>query len=175
MKTFLQIILILLAIAGALYLGRMMHQVVGYMKSMSGHTVKMSRTIDALASDIDSMTQQIKGMHDGIGRVEKHIALMSKDTQSMALQLSVNPGEAAGISGVSSLEHHISKLNADITGIQRAMSADLSSMRQGVDSMSYDVRYMRDSLLQMSADIRRGSEAVSSPQQYFRNMFDYGR
>lgn len=156
-------------------MGRMIEQGVGHLKSVSEHTIKMSQTMDGMAADIENMSTQFEGMHDGITDINEHIAMMSKDTKSMTLQLSGMPGEAVGSSALTGLERHITKLNADMSSIQRAMSADLRSMRQGVDSMSYDVRYMRDSLTQMSADIHQGSESFSSPQNYFRNMFDYGR
>jgi uncharacterized phage infection (PIP) family protein YhgE len=175
LKIFLQIILIAVIVTGGLYLGKMMQEAVGYMKAMNAHTIKMSKTIDSMATDIDSMSQQFKGMHDGISDINRHIALMSSDTQNMASQLAGMNAGSGEISGLAGLEHHIAKLNADMSSIQRSMSADLKGMRQGVDSMSYDVRYMRDSLVQMSADIHRGSEAFSSPPDYFRNMFNYGR
>lgn len=176
MKIFLQLVLIVVLVVGGVLLGQMMQEAVGYMRTMNGHTIKMSKTIDSMAEDIKSMSRQIDGMHAGISKVEEHIASMSADTKSMSLQFSGAQGADIHIPGLTGLEHHIAKLNTDITGIQRAMSADLKTMRQGVDSMAYDVRYMRDSLVQMSTDIRRSSEAFSSPQDYFfRNMFDYGR
>lgn len=153
----------------------MMQQAVGYMKAMNDHTINMSHRINGMATDIKSMTQQFNGMHDGISKINKHISMMSQDTKTMSLQFSGLPGEANGIAGLSGLEQQIAKLNADMNGVQGAMSADLRSMRQGVESMSYDVRYMRDSLVKMSSDIRQGSESFSSPQNYFRNMFDYNR
>jgi len=169
LKIFLQIILIVILIAGGLYIARMMQEIVGYMSTMSDHTVRISQTINSMSADIKSMEQQIKGMHGGITDIDKHISMMSADTKSMSVQTYGMHSETAEI------DKHISKMNSDMSRIQSAMSADLSSMRQGVDSMSYDVRYMRDSLLQMSTDISRGSEAFSSPQGYFQNMFDYGR
>ena len=175
MKLITQTLLIVVCIAGGLYIALMMREITGYMSAMSSHTVSMSQTMDSMSADIKSMTQQINGMHGGISKIDKHISMMSKDTKSMALQFSGMEGETNGIPGLTGLEHHIAKLNADMSSIQSVMSADLRSMRQGVDSMSYDVRYMRDSLMQMSTDIHRGSEAFSSPQGYFQNMFDYGR
>jgi len=95
--------------------------------------------------------------------------MVSEDTNSMSIQIHGMHTETAKI------DKNISRMNADMSSIQNTMSADLNSMRLGVDSMAYDVRYMRESLLHMSSDIRRGSEAFSSPQGYFQNMFNYGQ
>ena len=93
-----------------------------------------------MSADIKSMGLQIKGMHGGITDIDKHITSMSADTKSMSVQTYGMHNETAEI------DKHISKMNADMSRIQSAMSANLNSMRQGVDSMSHDVRYMRDSM-----------------------------
>jgi TolA-binding protein len=161
LKTLLQVISTLTLVAGMLYLGHLGQQAVAHMQSMDAHTMKTAQTIEGMA-------RQIQGMHEGIQAIDEHIATMSGHTKSMSVQLYGMRSETAN------MEDHIERLNIDMGGIQNSVSADLESMRKGVDSMAYDVRYMRENLVQMSGDIRRGSEAVSSPQQYFRNMFDYG-
>jgi prophage DNA circulation protein len=122
-----------------------------------------------MSKKLASMVQKIEAMHDGIQTIDQSMATMSSHTKSMSVQIHGMRNETVNI------EKNIGQLNAHISGIQDSMSDDLNSMRQGVDSMAYDVRYMRENLVQMSTDIRRGSDAVSSPQQYFRNMFEYGR
>ena len=161
--------MIVILLVGGLYLGRMMQQMVGYMSAMNEHTVSMAQTLDSMSVDIKTMAQQTEGIHAGISAIDQHISKMSGDIRNMTVEMYGMHHETAGI------DQQIAQLNADMSNIQNVMSADLSSMRQGVDSMSYDVRYMRNSLLQMSTDIRNGSEAFTSPQHYFQNMFDYGR
>jgi uncharacterized protein YoxC len=159
LKIVIQVIITLTFVVGVLYIGRLGQQAVGHMKSMDEHTASTAQTIEGMA-------QQIQGMHDGIKAIDDHMATMSGHTKSMSVQLYGMRSETAN------MEDHIEQLNTDMGGIQNSVSADLESMRKGVDSMAYDVRYMRKNLVQMSGDIRRGSDAVSSPQQYFRNMFE---
>ena len=161
---FILILIVVAALLGGGFMGKLMFDMVSYMKMMTFAVVTMSQDVNQMSTDMRTMRKQFVSMTNTVNRMGGVL----KDVETNMIDMNAS---------VMGMDNNMKEMEGQIKNIQHAMAEDMSGIRKGVERMSLDVQRMSGNVLGMNQqmglmvhDIHRGQTSFTSPINYMRNF-----
>jgi hypothetical protein len=161
---FMLILIIVAALLGGGFMGKLMFDMVNYMKMMTIAVVAMSQNVNQMSADMSIMREKFVNMASMVDRMGGVL----KDVETNMIDMNAS---------VMGMDNNMKEMEGQIKNIQHAMAEDMSGIRKGVERMSIDVQRMSGDVFGMNRqmglmvhDIHRGQTSFTSPINYMRNF-----
>jgi len=161
---FILILIVVAALLGGGFMGKLMFDMVSYMKMMTFAVVTMSQDVNQMSTDMKTMREQFVSMTSTVNKM----GAVLKDMETNMIDINAS---------VMSMDTNMHEMETQIKNIQHAMAKDMNGIYKSVERMSLDVQTMSGNVLGMNYrmglmvhDIHRGQSSFTSPINYMRNF-----